>query len=175
MSEFMKEKEMQSPEESSEIMYLCKNRKCQTEVNQRGDLCVKCSPPEVDTCAKCGTSDDVWALGFCSKCWIDKNIQMSDGDFCGFAECKDCKVYPYSCRTCQCDECGDLYSLKEGDEATEICYKCKENPPKECPCGQGSISDMVGQCIHCYYADRDVRHNINDDCDDCSQNVPKWI
>jgi len=164
----MKEQEMQSPEESSEIMYLCKNRKCQTEVNQRGDLCVKCLPPEVDTCAKCGTSDDVWALGFCSKCWIDKNIQMSDGDFCGFAECKDCKVYPYSCRTCQCDECGDLYSLKEGDEATDMCYKCKENPPKKCPCGQGSISDMVGQCIHCYYADRDVRHNINDDCDDCS-------
>jgi hypothetical protein len=31
-----------------------------------------------------------------------------------------------------------------------------------------SISDMVGQCIDCYYADRDVRHNINDDCEDCS-------
>ena len=161
-------KKMNSEIEVEEMMYFCKNRKCHNEVNQRGDLCVKCSPPEVETCGKCGTSDDVWALGFCSKCWIDKNTQMSDGYFCGFAECKDCKVYPYSCRTCQCDECGELYSLKEGDEATEMCYKCKENPPKKCPCGEVSISDMVGQCIHCYYADRDVRYNINNDCEHCS-------
>ena len=79
MSEFMKEPEMQPSEESSEIMYLCKNRKCQTEVNQQGDLCVQCAPPEIETCAKCGTSDDVWAFGHCTKCWVDRNTQISDG------------------------------------------------------------------------------------------------
>ena len=169
MSEFIKEQEMQSPEELSEIMYLCKNRKCQTEVNQRGDLCVKCSPPEIETCAKCGTSEDVWAFGHCTKCWVDKNSEISDGYFCGFADCKECKVYPYSCRTCQCDSCGDLYSLKEGDLDHGLCYDCKEIlQEKRCPCGEVAISETFGQCIHCYYADRDVRHNINDDCEDCS-------
>jgi hypothetical protein len=71
-------------------------------------------------------------------------------------------VYPYSCRTCQCDECGDLYRLEEGDEPTGVCYDCK-NPPKKCPCGEVSISDMFEQCIDCYYADRDVRHGIHDE------------
>ena len=165
MSEFMKEPEMQSPiEESSEVMYFCKNRKCHNEVNQRGDLCIKCSPPEIETCAKCGTSDDVWAFGHCTKCWVDRNTQISDGYFCGFAECKECKVYPYSCRTCQCDSCGDLYSLKEDDLDHGLCYDCKEAlVPVKCPCGEIAISELVGQCIECYYADRDVRHGINDE------------
>ena len=162
------EQEMEYPVSNStpEIMYLCKNRKCHNEVNQRGDLCVKCSPPEVETCGGCNTTEGVWALGFCSKCWIDKNTQMSDGYFCGFADCKECSVYPYSCRTCQCEKCGDLYSLKEGDEATGFCYPCKEKgqtPPLKCDCGQESISDDFQTCIDCYYSDPRIRHDINDE------------
>jgi hypothetical protein len=160
----MSESEMQFPEESTEIMYLCKNRKCQTEVNQRGDLCIKCSPPEIETCAKCGTSEDVWAFGHCTKCWIDKNTQISDGYFCGFAECQECKVYPYSCRTCQCDSCGDLYSLKEDDSDHGVCYDCKEAlVPLKCACGEETISENMDVCIDCYYNDPRIRHGINDE------------
>ena len=163
MSEY--EQEMQSPIESNpEIMYLCKNRKCQTEVNQRGDLCIKCSPPEIETCAKCGTPDDVWAFGHCTKCWVDRNTQISDGYFCGFADCKECAVYPYSCRTCQCDSCGDLYSLKEEDNDHGLCYDCKDAlVPVKCPCGEEAISENLQVCIDCYYSDPSIRHDINDE------------
>jgi hypothetical protein len=166
MSEFMKEPEMQYPvEESSEIIYLCKNRKCHNKVNQRGDLCIKCSPPEVETCGGCNTTEGVWALGFCSKCWIDRNTQISDGYFCGFAECKDCKVYPYSCRTCQCDSCGNLYSVKEGDDNYDTCYDCnaKYLNLSQCACGQKTISQNLDVCTDCYYSDPRIRHNINDE------------
>ena len=160
------EQEMQYPpqEFSSEITIFCNNRLCHNEVKERGHTCEACSNKEIETCAKCGTPDDVWAFGHCSKCWVARNTQISDGYFCGFAECKDCAVYPYSCRTCQCDSCGDLYSLKENDSDHGLCYNCKEAlVPVKCACGEETISENMDVCIDCYYSDPRIRHDINDE------------
>lgn len=90
------------PSSPCEKIYLCAHRNCQTIVEQPGSECGKCNK---------------------TPSWT----QISDGDFCGFADCKECSVYPYSCRTCQCDNCGNLFSLKEDDSFDGMCYTCKQD------------------------------------------------
>ena len=113
-----------SPSSPCEKIYFCVHRNCQTIVEQPGSECGKCNK---------------------TPSWT----QISDGDFCGFADCKECKVYPYSCRTCQCDDCGNLFSLKENDSFTGVCYECKQR--LECTlCEQPETSfDCHGVCLKC--------------------------
>jgi len=61
---------------------------------------------------------------------------ISDGYHCCFEECPTCDpvhrdTLPGECRTCQCDECGDLFQLKDNDSFNGICYTCMiQNPEK---------------------------------------------
>lgn len=95
------------PSSPCEKIYLCAHRNCQTIVEQPGTECGKCIK---------------------APSWT----QISDGHFCGFADCKECSVYPYSCKTCQCDTCGSLFSLKDDDMFDGICYTCKQGTSTQC-------------------------------------------
>ena len=53
--------------------------------------------------------------------------QISDGNFCGFSECKTCDpskrdTPPGVCKTLQCDECGKIFTYTK--EPTELCPQC---------------------------------------------------
>jgi hypothetical protein len=54
-------------------------------------------------------------------------MNISDGHFCAFSECKYCDpenrdTEPGVCKTMQCEECGNLYDMEEFDKG--VCYKC---------------------------------------------------
>jgi hypothetical protein len=54
-------------------------------------------------------------------------MNISDGNFCSFSECKYCDpekrdTEPGVCKTNQCDECGNLYDMKDFDKG--LCNKC---------------------------------------------------
>ena len=111
------------PSSPCEKIYLCAHRNCQTIVEQPGSECGKCNK---------------------TPSWT----QISDGHFCGFADCKECSVYPYSCKTCQCDNCGNLFSLKEDDSFTGSCYECKQMNCSLCE-ELNSDFDDYGVCLNC--------------------------
>jgi hypothetical protein len=54
-------------------------------------------------------------------------MNISDGHFCGFSECKYCDpenrdTEPGVCKTNQCDECGNLYDMEDFDKG--LCEEC---------------------------------------------------
>ena len=54
-------------------------------------------------------------------------MNISDGHFCAFSECKYCDpenrdTEPGVCKTMQCEECGSLYDMEEFDKG--VCYEC---------------------------------------------------
>ena len=112
-----------SPSSPCEKIYLCAHRNCHTIVEQPGSECGKCNK-------------------------IPSWTQISDGHFCGFADCKECSVYPYSCKTCQCDNCGNLFSLKEDDSFTGSCYECKQLKCSLCEELKSDFDDY-GVCLNC--------------------------
>jgi hypothetical protein len=56
-----------------------------------------------------------------------RKMEISDGYFCGFSECKYCDpenrdTEPGVCKTMQCEKCGNLYDMEEFDKG--LCNEC---------------------------------------------------
>lgn len=76
---------------------------------------------------------------------------LHDSYQCILEDCTSCN------RECQCDKCGDMFQLEEGETFTGLCLSCeleriRLGEPRRCGCGQQSMSDLWLQCSDCYDA-----------------------
>jgi hypothetical protein len=74
---------------------------------------------------------------------------LHDSYHCILEDCASCD------RECQCDKCGDMFQLAEGETFEGLCLSCeleriRLGEPKRCACGQESMSDVWLQCSDCY-------------------------
>ena len=122
---YMSRSRSPSPPPSSpcEKMYFCIQRHCHNPVERSGDDCKKCIKPKTFS-------------------------QISDGYHCAFEECPTCDpakrdTEPGTCKTCQCDECGNIFFLKGDDSFTGVCYDCKQ-----CSMCETNF-DQFGICLQC--------------------------
>ena len=76
---------------------------------------------------------------------------LHDSYHCILEDCPSCD------RECQCDKCGDMFQLEEGETFAGLCLSCEMQriqlgEPRRCACGQQSMSDLWLQCSDCYDA-----------------------
>jgi hypothetical protein len=81
---------------------------------------------------------------------------LHDSNHCMTYDCPTCD------RQCQCDKCGDMFELADGESSTGLCLSCELDrirlgEPIRCACGEAVMSDTVYECEDCYYQYR-TRH-----------------
>jgi hypothetical protein len=87
---------------------------------------------------------------------LERGGCLHDIDACIVEDCAKCN------RTYQCDKCGDMFELADGETFEGLCLSCEMQrvslgQPKLCECGQASMSYPWSQCEECYYDDRRYR------------------